>query len=79
MPVVIDGFRRSFDRKGLQIKKKDIVQTMVIKYPMDIDYKEDTIEDIVEKISYAIEQHPSFLRVPPPKGAGTDNEEDDED
>ncbi|MCB0376825.1 MAG: 1-acyl-sn-glycerol-3-phosphate acyltransferase, partial [Sinomicrobium sp.] len=64
VPVVIDGFRRSFDRKGLRIKKKDVAQTMTIKFPIDIDYKNDSIEDIVEKIEYAIEQHPSFLRVP---------------
>src|SRR5690606_36004075 len=39
VPVVIDGFRRSFDKKGLRIKKKGILQSMVIKEPLDIDYK----------------------------------------
>ncbi len=34
---------------------------MVIKKPLDIDYENETVEDIIEKISYAIEQHPSFL------------------
>ena len=63
IPIVIDGFRRSFDKKGLRIKKKNILQSMEIKPPLDIDYENDTAEDIVTKIEYAIEQHPSFLKV----------------
>lgn len=65
VPIVIDGFRRSFDRKGLFIKKKGILQTLEIKQPLEIDYENDTVEQIVEKIEYAIEQHPSFLKVIP--------------
>jgi 1-acyl-sn-glycerol-3-phosphate acyltransferase len=63
VPIVIDGFRRSFDKKGLRIKKKNILQTFEIKKPLDIDYDNETIDEIVEKIEYAIEQHPSFLKV----------------
>lgn len=65
VPIVIDGFRRSFDRKGLRIKKKGILQSFVIKPPLEIDYENDTVDSIVEKIEYAIEQHPSFLKVIP--------------
>ena len=65
IPIVIDGFRRSFDKKGVAIKKKGILQSMVIKKPLDIDYENDSIDDIVEKLEYAIEQHPSFLKVIP--------------
>jgi 1-acyl-sn-glycerol-3-phosphate acyltransferase len=65
VPIVIDGFRRAYDKKGLRIKKKNILQTMEIKDPLDIDYENDTIPEIVEKIEYAIEQHPSFLKVIP--------------
>ena len=65
VPIVIDGFRRSFDRKGLRIKKKGILQSFVIKEPLQIDYENDTVDQIVEKIEYAIEQHPSFLKVIP--------------
>ncbi|MGG7036058.1 MAG: lysophospholipid acyltransferase family protein [Flavobacterium sp.] len=65
VPIVIDGFRRSFDKKGLRIKKKNILQSFVIKEPLQIDYENESIEDIVEKIEYAIEQHPSFLKVIP--------------
>ncbi len=63
IPIVIDGFRRSFDKKGLLIKKRGILQSMVIKKPMDIDYENDSVEKIVEKLQFAIEQHPSFLKV----------------
>lgn len=65
VPIVIDGFRRSFDRKGIRIKKRGILQTMEIKKPLDIDYENETVEQIVEKLEYAIEQHPSFLKVIP--------------
>ena len=63
IPIVIDGFRRSFDKKGIRIRKKNILQSMEIKKPLNIDYDNETIESIVEKIEYAIEQHPSFLKV----------------
>ena len=65
VPIVIDGFRRSFDRKGLRIKKRNILQSMVIKEPLEIDYENETVDEIVEKLQYAIEQHPSFLKVIP--------------
>ncbi len=63
VPVVIDGFRRSFDKKGFRIKKKGILQSMVIKEPLEIDYDNESFESIIEKLEYAIEQHPSFLKV----------------
>ena len=65
VPIVIDGFRRSFDKKGLRLKKKGILQSFIIKEPLQFDYENETIEQIVEKIEYAIEQHPSFLKVIP--------------
>jgi len=65
VPIVIDGFRRSFDKKGLRVKKKNIYQTIEIKSPLSIDYENESIDQIVEKIEYAIEQHPSFLKVIP--------------
>ena len=63
IPIVIDGFRRSFDKKGVRIKKRNILQSMEIKKPIEIDYDKESIDSIVEKIEYAIEQHPSFLKV----------------
>ena len=63
IPIVIDGFRRSFDKKGLMIKKKGILQSMIIKEPLKIDYNNDSVDSILEQIQHAIEQHPSFLKV----------------
>ncbi len=63
IPIVIDGFRRSFDKRGIRIKKKNILQSFEIKHPLKIDYENETIEEILKKIEFAIEQHPSFLKV----------------
>jgi len=63
IPIVIDGFRRSFDKKGIRIKKRNILQSMEIKKPLEIDYDNESIESIVEKIEFAIERHQSFLKV----------------
>jgi len=65
IPIVIDGFRRAFDKKGLQVKKRGVLQSMVIKKPLEIDYENDSVEKIVEQLQFAIEQHPSFLKVIP--------------
>jgi 1-acyl-sn-glycerol-3-phosphate acyltransferase len=65
VPIVIDGFRRSFDKKGIFIKKRGILQSMEIKKPLDIDYDNESIDEIVERLQYAIEQHPSMLKVIP--------------
>ena len=65
VPIVLDGFRRSFDKKGILIKKKGIIQSMCIKNPLDIDYDKESTDEIIQKIEFAIEQHPSFLKVNP--------------
>ena len=75
IPIVIDGFRRSFDKKGLAIKKRNVLQSMVIKEPLDIDYDNEEIPDIVKKIEFAIEQHPSFLKVISPEEYAKQEEE----
>ncbi len=65
VPIVIDGFRRSFDKKGLRIKKRGILQSFIIKKPLEIDYENESVESIIEKLQFAIEQHPSLLKVIP--------------
>ena len=65
IPIVIDGFRRSFDKKGIRIRKKNILQSMEIKKPLEIDYENESLEKILERIEFAIEQHSSFLKVIP--------------
>ena len=67
VPIVIDGFRRSFDKKGIFIKKRGILQSMEIKQPLKIDYENESIDTIVEKLQFAIEQHPSMMKVIPEK------------
>ena len=56
IPIKIDGFRRSFDKTGLFIKKKGVKQTMIIKKPLIFDYDNESIEDIIKKITKAIGQ-----------------------
>jgi hypothetical protein len=41
-------------------EKKGILQSFIIKEPLEIDYDNDSIDEIVEKVEYAIEQHCSF-------------------
>ena len=65
IPVVIDGFRRAYDKKGLVVKKRNVLQSMVIKEPLVIDYENDHVDKIVEQLQFAIEQHPSLLKVVP--------------
>ena len=64
IPIVIDGFRRSFDKKGIRVKKKNVLMSMTIKKPLKIDYQNDSTEEIIKKIEFSIEQHSSFLKVP---------------
>ena len=57
IPVVIDGFRSAFDKKGLKLKKKKTPLKMRVKPPLEINY-EDRVEDILDQIMDAIEQSP---------------------
>src|SRR5690606_22321110 len=65
IPVVIDGFRRSFDKKGLVVKKKGVQQSMRFKPPLEIDFETENKNDLILKIMEAIEQPEEFLKVPP--------------
>ena len=42
-----------------------MLQSMVIKEPLVIDYENDPVDKIVEQLQFAIEQHPSLLKVVP--------------
>src|SRR5690606_11773722 len=63
IPVVIDGFRRAFDKKGLKIKKRGVRATMRFKEPLECDLENENAEQIMEKIMDAIEKSPRFLKV----------------
>lgn len=65
IPVVIDGFRRSFDKKGLVIKKTGVEQSMRFKAPLDIDFENENKNDVIEKVMDAIEQSEKYIKVAP--------------
>lgn len=55
VPVVINGFRRAFDKKGLVLKKRNSTLEITFKKPMRFD-DAYSIEQIVEKVTAEIEQ-----------------------
>ena len=59
VPIVINGFRRAFDKKGLFFKKKKTELQVTVKKPLDIDYS-DNVENILYKVMDAIEQSRKF-------------------
>ena len=59
IPVVLDGFRRSFDKKGLLVKKKGSKISMTFKPAMNINYDDD-VDTILEQVMHAIEQSEEF-------------------
>ncbi len=63
VPVVIDGFRRAFDKKGLKLKKTGVKATMRFKEPLHFDFENEDYDAIMKKIMDAIEQSPEFLKV----------------
>jgi 1-acyl-sn-glycerol-3-phosphate acyltransferase len=60
VPVVINGFWRAFNKRGLKFKKKGVLLSVRFKAPMVIDYN-DTTEHILEQIMDAIEQSKKFM------------------
>lgn len=59
IPVVLDGFRRSFDKKGLLVKKKGSTISMTFKPAMNINYDDD-VNTILDQVMHAIEQSEEF-------------------
>lgn len=55
VPVVIQGFWRAFNKKGLKFKKKGVLLSVRFKEPMKIDY-EASSEEILNQVMDAIEQ-----------------------
>lgn len=60
VPVVINGFWRAFNKKGLQFKKKGSLLSVRFKEPLDIDYN-DTVDNILEKVMDGIEQSKKYM------------------
>ena len=59
VPVVINGFWRAFNRKGLVFKKKGTILSVQFKAPLEIDYSK-SVEEILDIIMNAIEQSTAF-------------------
>jgi 1-acyl-sn-glycerol-3-phosphate acyltransferase len=55
VPVVINGFRRAFDKKGLRFKKRNTKLTVHFKEPMAF-LPDESIESMIERVTRAIEQ-----------------------
>jgi 1-acyl-sn-glycerol-3-phosphate acyltransferase len=60
IPVVISGFWRAFNKKGLKFKKKNSLLSVTFKEPLQIDYNASN-EAILEMVMDAIEQSKKFM------------------
>ena len=60
IPVVISGFWRAFNKKGLKFKKKGSLLSVRFKEPLHFTY-EETIDVILERVMDAIEQSKKFM------------------
>ncbi|MES2628818.1 MAG: lysophospholipid acyltransferase family protein [Bacteroidota bacterium] len=63
VPIVVDGFRRAFDKKGLRIKKRRSNLSIRFKAPLTIDYSQDS-DAILNQLMDAIEQSERFAGRP---------------
>ncbi len=59
IPVLIDGFSRAFDKKGLKLRKKGTKLSITFKDPLQINY-EDSMDNILAQVMDAIEQSNKF-------------------
>lgn len=59
IPIIIDGFNKAFDKKGLKFVKKGTVLSVKFKAPLDIDYNQDS-DAMLANIMHAIEQSEAF-------------------
>jgi 1-acyl-sn-glycerol-3-phosphate acyltransferase len=60
VPVVINGFWRAFNKKGLKFKKKGILLTVTFKPPLQINY-DAPAEEILAQIMDSIEQSKKYM------------------
>ena len=60
IPVVINGFSRAFDKKGLRLRKKGTLLSVTFKAPLRIDIN-DSNEEIMNQIMDAIEQSKKYI------------------
>jgi 1-acyl-sn-glycerol-3-phosphate acyltransferase len=60
IPVVIGGFWRAFDKKGLRLKKKGTILSVTFKEPLVIDY-DASLDEILDQVMDAIGQSKKFM------------------
>lgn len=60
VPIVISGFWRAFNKKGLKFKKRGSTLSVTIKDPLEIDYNAP-VEEILEQVMDAIEQSKKYM------------------
>jgi 1-acyl-sn-glycerol-3-phosphate acyltransferase len=60
IPVVINGFWRAFNKKGLKFKKKGILLSVTFKAPLNVDY-DAPAEEILAQVMDAIEQSKEYM------------------
>ena len=60
VPVVISGYWRAFNKKGLKFKKTGSDLSVTFKEPLVIDY-DDTCENILAQVMDGIEQSKKFM------------------
>jgi 1-acyl-sn-glycerol-3-phosphate acyltransferase len=60
IPVVISGFWRAFNKKGLKFKKRGSLLSVTFKEPLVIDYDAST-EDILAQVMDSIEQSKKYM------------------
>ena len=64
IPVVIQGFWRAFNKKGLTFKKKGVPLSVRFKEPLVINY-EAPAEEILNQVMDAIEQSKEYMMMGP--------------
>ncbi|RXK62293.1 1-acyl-sn-glycerol-3-phosphate acyltransferase [Lacibacter luteus] len=60
VPIVINGFWRAFNKKGLKFKKRGSLLSVNIKEPLDIDYNAP-VEEILDQVMDSIEQSKKYM------------------
>lgn len=60
VPVVINGFWRAFNKKGLKFKKRGVTLSVTFKEPLQIDY-DAPAEVILDQIMDSIEQSKKYM------------------
>ncbi|HEY6162174.1 MAG TPA: lysophospholipid acyltransferase family protein, partial [Bacteroidia bacterium] len=60
IPVVIDGFGKAFDKKGLKKIKRGVQLSIRFKPQMEVDHDTEDPDELLERVMEAIEQSERF-------------------